>query len=331
MSRFINPVPQFWLDNGTVASSGKMEFYENGDYSTLKNTYADSAMDTANTNPVNLDGQGRMPPCFGEGLYSVKLFAYDNTQPGGKGTLQWTRDDVDLSGGGAGAFDDWSAVTTYALGAAVKDNAKYYLLYGLATSLGQRPSTSPAIWEEITFLTVYNENKTYSEDEIVVYGGFIYRSLEDDNDDTPPSAKWANLTFNDSVAGNFTAGGDIIVGGNLNLGGIDINYYEDDLAANGSFSSGSIKCTRIGRLVTISSESLVHLSMSTASSAPGLIPAQYRPAGTVPNSYEASVSPGFIATVLVLADGQLTTRYVNYSGTLFSREGSGRFSISYNV
>jgi len=219
MSRFINPVPQFWLDNGTVAASGKMEFYENGDYSTLKNTYADPLLATENTNPVNLDGQGRMPSCFGQGLYSVKLYAYDNTQPGGKGTLQWTRDDVDLTGGTAGAFDDWSPVVTYSIGAAVKDEGKYYLLYGSPTSKGERPSDTPTEWEQIAFLTVYNPNKIYSEDEIVVDGGFIYRSLENDNEDSPPSAKWANLTFNDSVADDFSIGGNLDVTGNSDVGG----------------------------------------------------------------------------------------------------------------
>lgn len=219
MSRFINPVPQFWLDNGTIAASGKIEFYENGDYSTLKNTFSNALMTIANTNPVSLDGQGRMPPCFGTGLYSVKFYAYDNAQPGGKGALQWTRDDVDLSGGSAGAFDDWSPVVTYAIGSAVKDLGSYYILYGSVTSKGERPSTTPTKWEEITFLTVYNSSKTYSEDEIVVDGGFIYRSLEDENEDTPPSAKWANLTFNDSVAGDFDIGGNLDVGGTLDVVG----------------------------------------------------------------------------------------------------------------
>jgi len=207
MSRFTNPVPQFWLDNGTAAASGLIEFYENGNFSAKKDTFADSGLTIKNTNPVNLDGQGRMPPCFGQGLYSVKLYAYDNSAIDKKGALQWSRNDVDMTGGGAGAFDDWSAVVTYALGDAAKDNGKYYSLYGGATSKGERPSTTPAKWEEIAFLTVFNTNKTYSEDEIVISGGFIYRSLEDNNNDSPPSAKWGNLTFNDSVAGDFTVGG----------------------------------------------------------------------------------------------------------------------------
>jgi len=183
MSRFTNPVPQFWLDNGTAAASGLIEFYENGNFSAKKDTFSDSGLTIKNTNPVNLDGQGRMPSCFGQGLYSVKLYAYDNSAVDKKGALQWSRNDVDMSNGGAGAFDDWSAVVTYALGDAAKDNGKYYSLYGGATSKGERPSTTPAKWEEIAFLTVFNTSKTYSEDEIVIDGGFIFRSLEDNNND----------------------------------------------------------------------------------------------------------------------------------------------------
>jgi hypothetical protein len=212
MSRFINPVPQFFLNDGSIASSGKLEFFENGDYSTQKNTYNDSLMTIANTNPVSLDGQGRMPSCFGSGLYSVKFYSYDNTQPGGKGALQWTRDDVDLSGGGGGAFIDWSAVVPYPIGSLVKDGDNYYILYGSTTSLGERPSTTPTEWEQVAFLTVFNDNKTYSEDEVIIYNGFLYRSLEDDNEDTPPSAKWANLTFNDSISGNLAVSGTITAG-----------------------------------------------------------------------------------------------------------------------
>jgi hypothetical protein len=227
MSRFINPVPQFFLNDGSIASSGKLEFFENGDYSTQKNTYNDSLMTIANTNPVSLDGQGRMPSCFGSGLYSVKFYAYDNTQPGGKGSLQWTRDDVDLSGGGGGAFIDWSAVVTYPIGSLVKDGDNYYILYGSTTSLGERPSTTPTEWEQVAFLTVFNDNKTYSEDEVIIYNGFIYRSLVNGNNDTPPSANWGNLTFNNSIVGSFSVSEGISLGNTENANPNILDWYEE--------------------------------------------------------------------------------------------------------
>lgn len=209
--RFTNPVPQFWLDNGEIASSGKMYFYENGDYSTLKDTYSQSDNTVPNTNPVILDGQGRMPSCFGDGFYSVKFYSAD-------GVLQWTRDDVALSDG-SGQMELWLPAVRYTINDIVKDpsDGEYYQLYGSPSSLGNQPSSSLNLWQKIVFISEFNDNKTYSEDEIVKYGGFLYRSLEDNNNDTPPSSKWANLTFNDSVAGDFSVGGALTVGSFANF------------------------------------------------------------------------------------------------------------------
>jgi len=300
MSRFINPVPQFWLDNGTVASSGLVEFYENRDYSTKKDTHADSGLLVKNTNPVKLDGQGRMPPCFGQGLYSVKLYAYDNSAIDKKGALQWTRDDVDMSVGGAGAFDDWNPAVTYALGDTAKDNGKYYTLYGASTSKGQRPSSTLSAWEEIAFLTIYNSNKTYLEDDIVIDSGFIYRSLENENNDYPPSPKWANLTFNDSVAGNFSVGGNFSVTGTFSAGGVatgvtpplgdnstkyattafvrsELARQTQTVSLTSPFAGGSIKFSRVGNVVVASVVGLAHLSSISVSINSGFIPLEYRP------------------------------------------------------
>lgn len=216
MSRFTNPVPQFFHDDGSVASSGRMHFFENKNYSVRKDTFALSDNTVKNTNPVKLDGQGRMPPCHGEGLYSVKFYAANPDNPDIDGALQWTRDDVSLSELSS-QFELWIAAETYTINDIAKDpsDGNYYQLYGAPTSKGEQPSASLTKWELVYFLTGFNPNKTYNLDQIVVDGGFIYRSLEDDNEDTPPSAKWANLTFNDSIAGNFDVGGNLVVSGTV--------------------------------------------------------------------------------------------------------------------
>lgn len=87
MSRYIDPKPQYFLNNGDVASGGLLYFYENLDYLTPKNTY--SADGDTNTNPVVLDGSGRIPEIYGSGFYSVQLKS-------SSGVLQWTRDNVEL-------------------------------------------------------------------------------------------------------------------------------------------------------------------------------------------------------------------------------------------
>lgn len=218
MSRFINPVPQFFLDDGTVASSGRIKFFVNKDYSTLKDTYSQSNNTVENTNPVKLDGQGRMPPCFGEGLYSVKFYEYDPNEVDGLGALQWTRDDVSISQL-TGQFSDWSGVIPYSLGDIVKaSNGDYYQSTKNSNS-GNNPTLSPVFWSKIVFITEYNENETYDTGDIVSSGGYLYRSNTGGNiGHTPPSAEWDNLTFNNSVAGNFSVGGNLTVVGTINGG-----------------------------------------------------------------------------------------------------------------
>lgn len=60
MTTRLIPVHQSFLDdNGDPLSGGKLYFYETGT-STPKNTYSDSALSTANTNPVILNSAGRL-------------------------------------------------------------------------------------------------------------------------------------------------------------------------------------------------------------------------------------------------------------------------------
>lgn len=56
--RFINPLPQFMDATPTMLSGAKLFFYATGT-STKLNTYSDSALSSANTNPVVLNSAGR--------------------------------------------------------------------------------------------------------------------------------------------------------------------------------------------------------------------------------------------------------------------------------
>lgn len=209
MSRFINPVPQFFLNDGSLASSGRMKFFANNDYSTLKDTFSQPDNTIPNTNPVKLDGSGRMPPCFGEGLYSVKFYAYDPDQVDGLGTLQWTRDDVSLSTL-TGQFDSWSPIETYDQGDAAKaSDGNYYQSLNNGNK-GNDPISSLGFWTKIVFITEYNANVNYEVDKIVSRLGKLYRSnVYPNKGNAPPSAQWDNLTFNNSVTGNLTVTGTI--------------------------------------------------------------------------------------------------------------------------
>lgn len=260
MSRFTNPVPQFFLDDGSVASFGRMYFYENNNFAVLKDTFSLPDNTVPNTNPLKLTGAGRLPSCHGEGLYSVKFYSANPENPDEDGTLIWSRNDVSLSEL-AGQFELWSPAETYTINDIAKDPSDgfYYQLYGAPTSKGEQPSTSLTKWEVVYFLTGFNPNKIYGEDDIVVDGGFIYRSLQDDNEDTPPSAKWANLTFNDSIAGNFSVGGNLTAAGTAFIGG-------NVLANSGKIIIGSGVNTYLNNLGQISYDDATYYDIATPES-----------------------------------------------------------------
>lgn len=308
MSRFSNPVPQFFLDDGELASSGRMYFFENKNYSLLKSTFSQPDNTVANTNPIKLDGQGRLPPCFGEGLYSVKLYAADPDNPNIDGELIWTRDDVDLSAGGDSAFSAWSPVQTYGTGSIVKDGEPYYRLYGSAASKGEQPSLNPSKWEKIVFITEHIVGRSYPDEYVVIKDGRLYASNVNGNVTTPPSASWDNLTFQDTT---------------------------QDLSATGSgdFTGGTVLCTRIGRVVTISSSgNLSHSNLSSPSTAVGFIPSTYRPSIGATTVYFIRQTTAIIAMVNIRFDGILNVQYLDFAGNPVSATTtSSPFCISFNV
>lgn len=223
MSRFINPVPQFFLNDGSLASSGRMKFFANKDYSTLKDTYAESDNTVANTNPIILDGSGRMPACFGEGLYSVKFYKYDPTQVDGLGELQWSRDDVTLSQL-TGQFEDWSALETYRLGDTAKASDGFFYESLSNGNKGNNPLTSGTFWAGIVFATEWRASVTYPINKIVAYLGRLYRSNTNGNlNNTPPSSQWDDLSFNNAVTGDFSVTGNITAGGTIGGGYVPIS------------------------------------------------------------------------------------------------------------
>lgn len=209
----INPAPTFTLNDGSVASEGKLHFYENGSTTIRKDVFLTPNLDPLQklNNPLTLTDAGRLPTCFGTGTYTIVLES-------AAGVQQWVRNDVtidDLTG----QFADYSSVKTYKANEIVRYTDGNYYASQKNNNKGNVPSVNSEWWFQIAFLEFFNTAKAadegYMENDIVIFNGFIYRSLEDNNGDTPPSAKWANLTFNDSVAGNFSVGGDLTVTGTI--------------------------------------------------------------------------------------------------------------------
>lgn len=193
MSRYVNPVPQYYLNDGSVASSGKLYFYENKDPNTKKDTFSDPDNSIKNTNPVLLDGEGRCPPVFGDGLYTVVLKSNDNIQ-------QWSRDDVDLTTEPFNQFSDWSATTTYRVNEIVRASDGNYYISIVNNNIGNDPVTSATVWEQLAFLTFWNSSKSYDEDDIVIFDGAIWSSNTDNNTSEPGTNEdWSSSLSNDRI------------------------------------------------------------------------------------------------------------------------------------
>lgn len=142
MARYSNPFIQY--QNGTGSNSlpgATLDFFEPGT-TTRKDTFSDSGLTTANTNPVVADGSGVMPDIFLNGTYKVVLKdAAGIVQPEG------TKDPVGETA--AGQFDAFLNDVTYNIPDIVKgsDNEFYKSLTN--SNQGNDPTTSPTNWEQV--------------------------------------------------------------------------------------------------------------------------------------------------------------------------------------
>lgn len=107
MASLFTPFAQFLDDNGNPLDKGTLEFLKEGTTDTRLDTFSDSALTNKNTNPVVLDGEGRLPNLiFGKGVYSVVLKSK-------KGVLIDQLDPVGGSSGAKTAFDVWDEKVIY--------------------------------------------------------------------------------------------------------------------------------------------------------------------------------------------------------------------------
>lgn len=89
--RVLNQAPQYLLADGSVNAGGKLFFYET-DLTTPKNTWAEEALTTLNSNPVVMDAAGRtLTDVWGDGEYGVVMTDADDV-------VIWTRNNVQAGG-----------------------------------------------------------------------------------------------------------------------------------------------------------------------------------------------------------------------------------------
>ncbi len=188
MPRVISAFKQFLDGNGDPLVSGWLKFLVSGTTSTDKDTYADVDETIANSNPVQLDAEGRCPNIFGTGTYRV--ISYTNDPVLGSPDVQIQQFDPVGASLTTGEFSNWDSTATYNIPQIVTgDDLNFYRsLTNLNTD--NDPILDAENWERIEFEQIYNENKTYSEFERCIdSAGISYISLQGSNlANTPASS-----------------------------------------------------------------------------------------------------------------------------------------------
>lgn len=198
MSRIIEAFKQYFTDTGEPLAKGWLYFLESGTADTEKNTYADVNLEIANTNPLQLDASGRCPNVFGSGTYRVISYTNDevNDQPDEQIELfDPVGASVDVED-----FSDWGSTITYNATDIVKASNNYYYKSLTNNNQGNNPTTDATNWQRIVFGYVFNENRTYSQKDLVldIDTGVSYISLTDNNLSNTPSTdttNWKNISL----------------------------------------------------------------------------------------------------------------------------------------
>ena len=215
MPRYINPVPQYLNGSGEPIVNGKLTFYKSGTTTPII-TYADSPETIANTNPVNLNADGSVPNIFFSGLARV-VCTYDDLETGEIGKQLFDKDPVGAQSS-LGDFESWDSQVVYDLNDIVEGGDGKFYKSITNSNQGNDPESSQANWEEIRFISVYNENVTYQVGEIAqTLDGNLWASQQiqsandpstDDGSNWLPAVdsdvltRWVSLTASGTLSTN---------------------------------------------------------------------------------------------------------------------------------
>jgi len=237
-NRFINPRPQYLLNDGSVLPNGLMNYYEN-DSLIRKDTFSDVNEENKNANPVPLNADGSMPNVFYAGTART-ILTFDD----GSGEQQ--RFDVDGVGafGSGAAFDIWNSIVEYEDGALVEGSDGEYYRSIQNNNTANDPTSSPTFWEQVSFLRTYNANITYALNDggVVASDGKIYFSLQAanlNNDPTSSPTFWSvtNPFDQDLNTTDDVTFAEIVASTGIKLGGTAAANLLDDYE-EGTFTPG---------------------------------------------------------------------------------------------
>lgn len=199
MPRLINPVPQYLDKDGKPLFGAKMTFLIAGS-NTPAETFEDVFQNKKNDNPLPLDKEARLPDVFFSG--GLRAILRDKN-----GQIIFDRDFIG-SGTGVVPLIDWISEVTYPNGFFVlgSDGEIYQSLTDNNT--GNDPTSSPADWQQVRFIGLWNPNVDYAIGDIVqTDNGDLYKSLVTPNLGNDPIGDTVNW-FDAIIAGydNTTSG-----------------------------------------------------------------------------------------------------------------------------
>lgn len=171
-NRFNKPNTQYFDNSGNVLAGGKLRFKATGS-DTLKDTYSNTGLTSANTNPVVLDSSGRHGDIFLNGTYRVELLTSADVQ-------LWQRDPIG-DDSSTSPWADWVSDRTYAIDDIVQGSDVNYYKSITANNSGNNPTSSPSHWAQIKIIEAWNTNQTYANNEIAESSGVLYKSLAASN------------------------------------------------------------------------------------------------------------------------------------------------------
>ncbi len=240
MALYNSALRQYFDGNGRPLSSGWIRLDEPGT-STLKTLYSDKGETITRANPVQLDGEGRVPVFYVTGRYDETLYAFNPSVPGDVGEQIDKVLDTPAVPTALVQFTVWDSTRTYMINDAVLGNNGTYYMSITDGNLNNDPVSSPANWSVVLFIKKFNTNESYSQTAVVQDQlGKLQISRTNSNQGNNPInddslTNWRHVGNNLSVFATSdvdAAGTTFVEATDLQvkvLGGEVVGFYEADL------------------------------------------------------------------------------------------------------
>lgn len=236
MARFGSLDTQYFDDSGNILPNGYIDFFESGT-TTRKNTYKNVNETIPNTNPVQLEADGRQPNIFFTG--SAKAVLKDSS-----GVIIKTLDPVGETSVDS-AFSAWNSAATYSTGDVVTGSDGLYYVSIVNANQGNDPAANanPAEWTQVEFIEAWNTNTTYSINDIVKgSNGALYRSATNNNTANDPigdaAVNWIAVVTREALGVDIINKGTILAGNGTVPTKLTVGTNDQVLTADSAEATG---------------------------------------------------------------------------------------------